>query len=57
MRELVGSLLILPPSVETSATFIYRQFEQGNVNTGMAMAVVTIIITCIFVIAIEKSKK
>ncbi len=57
MRELVGSLLILPPSVETSATFIYRQFEQGNVNAGMAMAVLTIMITCFFVIVIEKSKK
>ncbi|MCM2676363.1 ABC transporter permease [Alkalicoccobacillus plakortidis] len=52
MRELVGSLLILPPSVETSATFIYSQFEQGDVAKGMAMAVVTVLLTilCIFII-------
>ncbi|MGN7311008.1 ABC transporter permease [Alkalicoccobacillus gibsonii] len=52
MRELVGSLLILPPSVETSATFIYSQFEQGDVSKGMAMAVVTVLLTilCIFVV-------
>lgn len=57
MRELVGSLLILPPSVETSATFIYRQFEQGNASAGMAMAVLTIIMTCFLMIWIEKNKK
>lgn len=52
MRELVGSLLILPPSVSTSATFIFSQFEQGDVSKGMAMAVVTVLLTilCIFVI-------
>ncbi|MBL3200108.1 ABC transporter permease subunit, partial [Klebsiella pneumoniae] len=27
IRELVASLLVLPPSVETSATFIFAQFE------------------------------
>ncbi|MGX7419405.1 ABC transporter permease [Carnobacterium gallinarum] len=57
MRELVGSLLILPPGVETSATYIYRQFEQGNDSSGMAMAVVTVLITILFMIAIEKLKK
>lgn len=57
MRELVGSLLILPPGVETSATYIYRQFEQGNVSSGMAMAMITILMTLIFVTFIEKSKK
>lgn len=52
MRELVGSLLILPPSVSTSATFIFSQFEQGDVTKGMAMAVVTVLLTilCIFVV-------
>lgn len=56
MRELVGSLLILPPSVETGATFIYRQFEQGNASVGMAMATITSIVTCIFVTVIERMK-
>ena len=32
IRELVASLLVLPPSVETSATFIFAQFEQGEVS-------------------------
>ncbi|WP_052131581.1 ABC transporter permease [Planococcus sp. CAU13] len=53
MRELVGSLLILPPSVETSATFIFSQFEQGDVSKGMAMAVITVLLTIICIILIE----
>lgn len=56
MRELVASSLILPPAVETSATFIFRQFEQGDVNSGMAMAVLTIVMTCFFVVWIERGK-
>ncbi|MFJ7979486.1 ABC transporter permease [Lysinibacillus xylanilyticus] len=50
MRELVAGLLILPPSVETGATFIYSQFEQGNVGEGMALAVITVIMTVIFML-------
>ena len=57
MRELVASSLILPPAVETSATFIFRQFEQGDVSAGMAMAMITIVMTCVFVFFIERSKK
>lgn len=58
MRELVGSLLILPPSVETSATYIYSQFEQGDVSKGMAMAFITVLLTvvCIFLIEIMQRK-
>ncbi|SES04763.1 iron(III) transport system permease protein [Gracilibacillus ureilyticus] len=58
MRELVGSLLILPPSVETSATFIFSQFEQGDVSKGMAMAVITVLLTilCIFLIELLQRK-
>lgn len=48
MRELVAGLLILPPSVETGATFIYSQFEQGNVGIGMAVAVITVAMTVVF---------
>src|SRR5699024_1981406 len=51
--ELVGSLLILPPSVETSATFIYSQFEQGDVSKGMAMAVITVLLIIICILLIE----
>ncbi|GAA0380382.1 iron ABC transporter permease [Paenibacillus motobuensis] len=52
-RELVGSLLILPPSVQTSATYIYAQFEQGQVSLGMAMAVVSVGVTTILLMLLE----
>lgn len=52
-RELVASLLILPPSVQTSATFIFSQFEQGEVSLGMAMAVVSVGFTTVILILME----
>lgn len=52
-RELVGSLLIMPPSVQTSATYIYAQFEQGQVSLGMAMAVISVGLTTILLILLE----
>lgn len=42
MRELVASLLLLPPGVDTTATFVFNQFEQGDIAVAMAMAAVTI---------------
>lgn len=44
-RELVASLLILPVGQQTIATFIWRQFDQGSVGLGMAMAFLTICLT------------
>ncbi|MDE3027991.1 MAG: iron ABC transporter permease [Paracoccaceae bacterium] len=44
-RELVASLLVVPVGRKTIATFIWRQFDQGSVGVGMAMAFVTICIT------------
>ena len=52
-RELVASLLILPPSVQTSATYIFAQFEQGQVSLGMAMAVVSVGLTTVMLVIIE----
>ncbi|MEJ2028774.1 MAG: iron ABC transporter permease [Maritimibacter sp.] len=51
-RELVASLLILPVGKQTVATFIWRQFDQGSVGVGMAMAFVTIIITTLLPLVI-----
>lgn len=38
VRELVTSLLLSPPGVQTVSIFVWRQFEQGSVGDGMAMA-------------------
>ncbi|WP_046215517.1 ABC transporter permease [Paenibacillus wulumuqiensis] len=52
-RELVASLLILPPSMQTSATYIFAQFEQGAVSMGMAMAVVSVGITTVLLLILN----
>lgn len=46
-RELVAPLMILPPSMQTSSTYIFAQFEQGEASMGMAMAVISVAITVI----------
>ncbi|WP_438496481.1 ABC transporter permease [Paenibacillus sp. IHBB 3054] len=52
-RELVASLLILPPSMQTSATYIFAQFEQGAVAMGMAMAVISVGVTTALLLVIQ----
>jgi len=42
-RELVTSLLLAPAGTQTVSVFIWRQFEQGSVGQGMAMATVTLL--------------
>lgn len=44
-RELVTSLMLTPPGINTVATFVFRQFDQGSINVGMAMSVVTIVVS------------
>ncbi|MCL6707359.1 iron ABC transporter permease [Pseudomonas sp. R2.Fl] len=44
-RELVASVVIAPVGMQTIATFIWRQFEQGSIGLGMAMAFVTVALT------------
>ncbi len=50
IRELVASLMILPPSMHVSATYIFSQFEQGSVSLGMAMAVVSVGLTTVVLV-------
>lgn len=45
VRELVASVLLLPPGLETTATYIFSQFEQGGLSEAMCMATVTITLT------------
>ncbi|WP_449546953.1 ABC transporter permease [Lelliottia amnigena] len=41
-RELVTSLLLAPAGTQTVSVFIWRQFEQGSIGQGMAMATLTL---------------
>lgn len=53
VRELVASVILLPPGHETTATFIFNQFEQGELATAMAMATVTIGVTTGILLAVS----
>ena len=44
-RELVTASLIAPPNMLVVSTYINREFEQGSVSLGMAMAVLCVLIT------------
>ena len=44
-RELITASLIAPPNVLVVSTYINREFEQGSVSLGMAMAVLCVLIT------------
>lgn len=48
-RELVTSLLLTPPGFETVSTFVFHQFDQGSVNTAMAMSLVSVLISGTFI--------
>ncbi len=51
-RELVATLLLAPTGVKTTSLYIWRQFEQGSVGKGMAMSVVTILMTTSVMLAV-----
>ncbi len=44
-RELVTASLIAPPNTLVVSTYIMREFEQGSVSIGMAMAVLCVLFT------------
>ena len=44
-RELVTASLVAPPNQLVISTFITREFEQGSVSVGMAMAVLCVLFT------------
>lgn len=57
-RELVTSLLLSPAGVQTVSIFVWRQFEQGSVGAGMAMASVAVIISLtVMLLALKLSQR
>lgn len=56
-RELVTASLIAPPNKYVISTFIVREFEQGSVSTGMAMAVICLVLTTISLLILDAVTK
>lgn len=53
-RELVAASLISPPNTLTVSTYIVREFEQGSVSVGMAMAVICVLLTTTALLALNR---
>lgn len=53
-RELVTASLIAPPNIRVVSTFIIREFEQGSVSVGMAMAVLCMLLTTGLLLILNK---
>ena len=52
-RELVTASLIAPPNTLVVSTYIMREFEQGSVSVGMAMAVLCVLVTTTALLALN----
>jgi iron(III) transport system permease protein len=52
-RELVAASMLAPPNTLTVSTFIVREFEQGSVSVGMAMAVICVVLTMSILIVLN----
>lgn len=52
-RELVTASLIAPPNTLVVSTYIMREFEQGSVSVGMAMAVLCVLFTTTALLALN----
>ncbi len=53
-RELVTASLIALPNTLVVSTFIMREYEQGSVSVGMAMAVICVLFTTVSLILVNK---
>jgi iron(III) transport system permease protein len=53
MRELAASILLQPPGTQVISTYVYAQFDQGNINEGMALAMIGIGLTLLVLIAVR----
>ena len=57
MRDLVASVILLPPGVETVGSFIFNQFEQGEIAAAMAMATLVMILTTTVLLFVQRSAR
>jgi iron(III) transport system permease protein len=53
MRELENSLIVRPPGTVTISYFMWQSFTQGNPLSGMAMAVLTLLVTSIALLVVR----
>ncbi len=57
MRDWVASIILLPPGVQTIGSYIFNQFDQGNISLAMAMTTATVILGTVVLVAMQSRKK
>ncbi|MFA6288849.1 MAG: ABC transporter permease subunit [Opitutaceae bacterium] len=54
MRDLVASVMLLPPGMQTAGSYIFTQFEQGDMARAMAMAVCAVTACAIMLLCLPR---
>ncbi len=53
MRDWVASVILLPPGVVTIGSYLFNEFDQGNLSSAMVMATLTVFLSSGVLLAIQ----
>ncbi len=53
LRDWVASIILLPPGVQTIGSFIFTQFDQGNIGQAMAMTSCTVVVGTVVLVLLQ----
>lgn len=56
MRDWVASIILLPPGVQTIGSFIFNQFDQGDISAAMAMAACTVVVSTAVLVLMQSRR-
>lgn len=56
-RELVTSIMLAPPGLQTVSIYVFRQFEQGSPGSGMALSVLAIFSSTAILVALAAARR
>lgn len=56
-RELVTSVMLSPPGLQTVSIYVFRQFEQGSPGAGMALSVLAIFSSTAILVALAALRR
>ncbi|KLU60913.1 putative 2-aminoethylphosphonate transport system permease protein PhnV [Peptococcaceae bacterium CEB3] len=54
VRDLVAPMLVSPPGLQTVSTYIFQQFDQGDLSSGMAMAITVVLLTLLLHFVVQR---
>ncbi|HMP36851.1 MAG TPA: iron ABC transporter permease [Phycisphaerales bacterium] len=54
LRDLVASVMLLPPGMETAGSFIFSRFEQGELGEAMAMSAAVSAAGLVVLVAVQR---